>query len=42
VNLGGYLSSLEPMIVARVKMELLAPGDILETILQYRPHARPA
>jgi tetraacyldisaccharide 4'-kinase len=43
VNLGGYLSSLEPMIVARVKMKLLASGDILETILQHRQQrTRPA
>jgi tetraacyldisaccharide 4'-kinase len=33
VNLGAYLPSLEPLTVARVKMELLGGGDILDKIL---------
>jgi tetraacyldisaccharide 4'-kinase len=33
VNLGAHLPSLEPLTVARVKMELLGGGDILDKIL---------
>jgi tetraacyldisaccharide 4'-kinase len=33
VNLGAYIPSLQPLTVARVKMELLGAGDILDKIL---------